>query len=74
MILGRWKNYIDNGHGGNLELKKIVKEKGFDYIKNNFKYSILDIYKSTTNDQIIINHESAWKNKLLSRKFGYNSN
>jgi hypothetical protein len=74
MILGRWKNYIDNGHGGNIELKKIVKEKGFDYIKNNFKYSILDIYKSTTNDQIIINHESAWKNKLLSRKFGYNSN
>ncbi|MFH1233540.1 MAG: GIY-YIG nuclease family protein [Patescibacteria group bacterium] len=74
MILGRWKSYIDNGHGGNIELKKIVKEKGFKYIKNNFKYSILDIYKSKTEDKIIINRESRWKEVLLSRKFGYNLN
>jgi hypothetical protein len=70
MILGRWRSYISNGNGGNKELKKLT----FEHIKQNFQYSILDIYKSTTNDQIIINRESWWKEVLLSRKFGYNEN
>lgn len=70
MILGRWRAYILTGHGGNAGLKKL----SFSYIKENFKYSILDIYKSTTNDQIIIERESWWKNVLQSRKFGYNEN
>ena len=70
MILGRWKKYVQNGHGGNKELKKI----SFDYIKNNFRYSILVIFKSTTDDETIIARESWWKDTLLTRKFGYNSN
>lgn len=43
-------------------------------IKENFRFSILDIYKSTTNSEIIIERESWWKETLLSRKFGYNAN
>ena len=74
MILGRWKNYIDNGHGGNAGLIKLKEEKGFDYIKKNFKYSILDIHKSKTDDKVIIERESKWKEMLLSKKFGYNEN
>lgn len=70
MILGRWLAYIKTGHGGNVGLKKL----SFDYIKQNFRYSILDIYKSTTDDQIIIERESWWKEVLHSRKFGYNEN
>jgi hypothetical protein len=70
MILGRWKNYIANGHGGNQELKEL----DFDYIKRYFKYSILDIFKSTVDDKIIINRESWWKNVLQTRRFGYNKN
>lgn len=70
MLLGRWKSYVTTGHGGNVELKKL----SFDYIKENFSYSILEIYKSTTEDQIIINRESWWKEVLNSRKFGYNIN
>ena len=31
MLLQRWTNYIDNGHGGNIELKHLVDTKGFDY-------------------------------------------
>ncbi|MCI1983871.1 MAG: GIY-YIG nuclease family protein [Bifidobacteriaceae bacterium] len=27
MLLQRWKNYSDNGHGGDVELKRIVDEK-----------------------------------------------
>lgn len=70
MILGRWKSYLKTGHGGNVALKKIT----FEHIKRNFTYSILDIYKSTTNDQIIIERERWWKEVLQSRHFGYNEN
>ncbi len=70
MILGRWKAYIKTGNGGNIGLKSLH----FDYIKKNFRYSILDIYKSTTDDQIIIERENWWKEVLQSRQFGYNEN
>lgn len=70
MILGRWRAYAKTGHGGNVGLKQL----SFDHIKQNFKYSILDIYKSTTNDQIIIDREGWWKEVLQSRQFGYNEN
>lgn len=70
MILGRWMAYVKTGHGGNVCLKSLT----FDHIKQNFKYSILDIYKSTTDDQIIIDREGWWKDVLQSRKFGYNEN
>lgn len=70
MILGRWIAYVNTGHGGNFELKTLT----FEHIKENFRYSILDIYKSTTDDRIIIERESWWKEVLQSRKFGYNKN
>lgn len=70
MIWGRWKSYIETGHGGNEGLKKLT----FDHIKRNFSYSILDIYKSTTDEQIIIEREIWWKKVLLSKEFGYNEN
>ena len=70
MILGRWKAYIKNGNGGNVELKKL----DFDHIKNNFRYSILDIFKSTVDDETIILRENWWKEVLQTREFGYNKN
>lgn len=70
MILGRWQSYVKNGNGGNVGLKVL----DFDYIKINFQYSILDIFKSTIDDQVIIQRESWWKEVLHSRKFGYNEN
>jgi hypothetical protein len=74
MILQRWRNYVSNGHGGNKELKILVEKNGFDYIKKKFQYSILEIYKNNTSDDLIINRESWWKNALCSREFGYNAN
>ena len=41
-IWNRWKDYVADGHGGNKELKKIVKDKGFEYIQNNFHYTLLE--------------------------------
>jgi hypothetical protein len=70
MILGRWTSYVKTRHGGNKGLKALTS----DHIKENFRYSILDIYKSTTDDQIIIEREGWWKEVLQSRKFGYNEN
>jgi hypothetical protein len=72
MILGRWGSYINNGHGGN----KGLKDLGFDYIKENFTYSILDTFRSAVDDAYIIEREIYWKNVLLTRErdFGYNEN
>lgn len=70
MILGRWQSYIKTGNGDNAELKKL----SFDYIKKNFKFSILEIFKSTTDDQTIISRECWWKSVLQTREFGYNNN
>ena len=70
MIYGRWRSYVKTGHGGNVELKRF----NFDYIKDNFHYSVLDIYKSTIEDNVIINRENWWKNALMTRQFGYNKN
>jgi hypothetical protein len=70
MILHRWQSYIRTGHGGNVGLKVFE----FEYIKNHFRYSILEIFKSTVDDQVIIERENWWKGVLQSRKFGYNEN
>lgn len=71
MLLGRWKNYVETLHGGNKDLKNLSEE----YIKNNFRYSILEIYKSTIDDKVIINREHYWMKILLTKnkKFGYNN-
>ncbi|HLR76160.1 MAG TPA: GIY-YIG nuclease family protein [Balneolaceae bacterium] len=70
MILNRWKSYVKTGNGHNKELKEL----SFDHIKEYFRYSILDIFKSTTDKETIIERENWWKEVLLSRSFGYNAN
>jgi len=74
MLLQRWNSYIINGHGGNKELIKLIKNNGFDYIKSNFQYSILENYNAKVNDDMILKRESWWKETLQTRKYGYNSN
>ena len=74
MLLQRWANYIDSGHGGNKELIELVNKEGIDYIKRNFQYSILENYNARVDDSVILERESWWKETLQSRKFGYNAN
>lgn len=74
MLLQRWSNYVRDGHGGNKELKELVKNYGFDYIKKHFQYSILENYNAKVDDHIILARESWWKETLQSRTWGYNSN
>lgn len=74
MLLQRWKNYVDNGTGGNVDFEKLKKEKGFDYIKENFQYSILEIFNGTTDSKKIVEREHWWMETLMTREFGYNNN
>lgn len=74
MLLSRWTSYVQNGHGGNEELIKLVSEKGFEYIKNNFTYSILEVFNSLTDDNFILKRESHWKEVFDTRNHGYNAN
>jgi len=74
MLLARWKNYVSNGHGNNKLLRELVDQLGFDYVKTNFQYSILENYNARTDDHVILARESWWKNTLGTRAFGLNSN
>lgn len=74
MLLARWRTYVFNGHGGNVDLIKLIKEKGFDYIKRNFQYTIIENFDSTVDDKYVLKRESYWKDVLQSRVFGYNKN
>lgn len=71
MLYGRWKSYVDTYHGGNKDLKKLEN----DYIAKHFRYSILEIYKATTDDNTILGREQHWMKVLLTKdkRFGYNN-
>lgn len=74
MLLQRWSDYLQNGHGGNEGLAEIVRKKGFDYIKENFIYSVLENYNARVDDDYIRKRETWWKDTLCTKEFGYNKN
>ena len=74
MLLQRWSSYAADGHCGNVELRELVKQQGFDYVKENFQYSILENYNARMDDGYILKRESWWKETLCTRTHGYNKN
>jgi hypothetical protein len=64
-IWQRWTNYSENGHGGNIELKKLLKAEGADRASF-FRFSILEITDIHDSEQAILYRESHWKSVLLS--------
>lgn len=74
-IWARWAAYIGTGHGWNDELTRIIGEEGIDYARQNFRMTLLEYRPARTDDRMIIERESFWKEALLSRgKHGYNKN
>ncbi len=85
-IYGRWRNYLDRGFDDeeeesgdkfpNSQLKRIVKNQGIEYVKNNFRYSILETIPNNFSKNDIIKRENHWKEVLNTRdkNYGYNSN
>lgn len=69
----RWAAYAANGHGGNCQLMRLLKEKGDSYLEN-FQYSILEIIIKSDNSSYINAREQYWKTVLRSQEFGYNDN
>ena len=74
-IWQRWSDYISNGHGGDVDLIKLVKSKGFEYVRQYFKFSLLEAITGWDENDID-DRESFWKRVLMSRleKFGHNKN
>ncbi len=69
----RWSEYADDGHGGNVELKKLLADEGVKYAEN-FRYSILEISDLHDSQDNILQRESHWKDILMSRTYGLNAN
>ena len=72
-IWGRWKAYAKNGHAGNVELRKLLREKGRDYARH-FRFSILETADSRADSKHLNKRESYWKNVFQTRDHGYNEN
>ena len=72
-IWQRWSSYADNGHGGNIELQKLLADEGAEYAKK-FRYSILEISDLHASRDDILKRESHWKDILMSRTHGLNDN
>ena len=53
-IWSRWSAYMSTGHGGNAELKKIIRDKGIKYARKNFRLSLLECRAMKTDDATII--------------------
>ena len=72
-IWQRWEMYAKNGHGGNKELRQLLKQEPPEYLYN-FQYAILEISDSHASDEYVLERELYWKNVLKSKEFGLNAN
>jgi hypothetical protein len=72
-IWSRWQCYIGTGHGWNDQLIILINKKGIDFARNNFKFSLLEIFSMTASDDFVISREEKWKDILLTKVHGYNS-
>ena len=63
---GRWQNYVQDGHGGNVELKSRDP--------SDYRVSILEVAGSVLTQTDVYKMEAQWKAKLQSREMGLNRN
>ncbi|WP_291382645.1 GIY-YIG nuclease family protein [Demequina sp.] len=71
-ILGRWKQYAETAHGGNVALREAL---GIDPERaQHFTWSLLRVFGSNTTPDEVDRAESHFKETLQTRKFGYNLN
>lgn len=70
-IWNRWKAYSETGHGGNLDLRRLLKDRGPEHAQH-FQFGIVEV--SGTHGDDLLARESYWKEMLLTREFGLNAN
>src|SRR5262245_53551597 len=61
------------GHGGNKELRQLLREEVIDYAKK-IQFSLVEVCDINASDEYILSRESHWKDVLLTREFGLNWN
>ena len=71
-ILGRWRTYAENGHGGNAQLCALAEAN--PDAPNKFRFSILQTLPRTLTSAEVIAYERRHKEKLGTRAHGLNGN
>lgn len=59
-LLGRWRNYLKSGHGGN----RLLRERNPEH----FHFTILELVAPTMDADEVIRRENTWKERLHTRK------
>ncbi len=72
-IWQRWISYAKTGHGGNRELRKLLRAEGKNHSQH-FQFSLLEVCDLNSSDDYVISRETHWKTVLRSREFGLNKN
>lgn len=73
-IWSRWSTYAKTLHGGNVGLAALVQEKGEDYYRTNMTFALLEFWSTRTDDKLVLERESYWKEVLHARSLGHNKN
>lgn len=74
-IWSRWQSYVGTGHGGNVELRELVRDPTLAYCRQFFRLALLEHRSTSTPDDFVIQRESFWKQVLLTRgEHGLNRN
>jgi hypothetical protein len=74
-IWSRWSSYIATGHGGNVELKKVVAVHGLDHCRKHFRFALLENRPRTIEKNFIVQREQFWKRILFTQgEDGFNRN
>jgi len=71
-IWQRWGDYAYGLTGGNSDFTRIQNSFGNDYIIDNFKYSIIEIFDTKTKRETIEARENYWMKVFMTRKHGMN--
>ena len=66
-IWSRWSNYIQLGHGDNEGMRELLKGHDLDYCRRHFKFALLEHRDARTDDAIILDRETFWKQVLDTR-------
>lgn len=72
-IWQRWVQYSETGHGGNIELRRLVQGEGVNRTSA-FRFSVLEIADTHTSIEDVLRRECHWKTILMTREHGLNAN
>ena len=73
-IWSRWSTYAKTLHAGNKGLIELLADKGDEYYRTNLKFALLEFWSMRTDDRVVLDRESYWKEVLQARSLGHNKN